>query len=173
MIKSFGYELIRQFPSENTSCDVYLVEKDGRKYIFKSARPNDFLSLSHVRREHELLTELKEVRGIPEELEFHEGNPFFLVRTYVEGSNVDRWNKVKGNENLGIISEIVRNLHKRGYVGADLGWSGNVILDSEGAPWVVDLGNPKKMNDVPRINTSDFRNLIEGDLSDLRLICSV
>ncbi|MEK6890761.1 MAG: hypothetical protein AABX03_01355 [Nanoarchaeota archaeon] len=201
-IKTQGFSPLDVLSDNGYSSSVcYLAQKNGRKYVFKFPNMDTFSSrgildgkdVFSIRRESELLKLLKGKKGIPQEAylfdccNFHgvceckcpkSFSPLFLRKEYIEGQELVRGKKVRG-ENKEFLINLVKFFHQKGYARLDLSWPGNVIVDSNDFPWIVDLGNASTMGDKVEIQGNihdvDFRLFEEfrrQDHLDLARICA-
>lgn len=201
-IKLQGYEPIDQLSDNGYSSAVcFLAEKKGKQVVFKfpniskkgSQNILDSKDVFSIRRENEVLKLLKGIPAAPQEVyysdccNFHDScerfcprsySPLFLRREYISGKELVNGVKIRG-ENSSNLKNLVLLLHIKGYAGLDLTWPGNVIIDSNGMPWTVDLGSASKIGDkfehgkrTGLVGRTIFEELREKDLSDLARICA-
>ncbi|HLD97952.1 MAG TPA: hypothetical protein VI815_01360 [Candidatus Nanoarchaeia archaeon] len=200
-IKLMKYELIDQLSDNGYSSSVcFLAEKSGEKFVFKFPNVTDFTpkvvldkkDVASIRREYEVLKLLRGFPAVSKDVYYSDCcnfsetcdkkcprsySPLFLIKVYVPGYELVDRRKIKTENSLDL-KNLVLSLHEKGYAGLDLAWPGNVIVDFNGMPWVVDLGSAtrigEKFDDGKRTRLVDrafFAELRKNDLSDLARVC--
>ncbi|NQT20235.1 MAG: hypothetical protein HQ592_11065 [Planctomycetes bacterium] len=121
-----------------------LVEKDGKKYLFKVSRLAIFGRLKlrrlmngltgHEVHVHHLL---EGVHGVPKLTRRVSENSF--LREFVEGRTLDRDPPELRPDFFDEFHDIVRNIHARGVAFVDLAKKENVVVTTEGRPFLIDF----------------------------------
>lgn len=161
-----GLKIIRSF--QNGASSVFHAKKtDGNEYALKfpfdNFRANSFIGyLSNnqsISFESQVLDRVKDLEGIAHKDSFHKLNSpkdwryasFFdfpanvLVKKYIPGEPLQEGQKIKGSHNQDFIMGCLQGLHSREICQIDFqNWT-NIVVTSDGRPYIVDL-------DVARID---------------------
>lgn len=185
--------------SSNSSCFTYLSHNGNKKMVFKFPKANkkhgkiSSWNVNHIKREIDLLNFLEDFPSIPKlnhsfkcegysECAFCRlsHGPTYLVRDYVEGKETNGKRKIIGSDNKKTIIDVVLFLHENGYSNLDLLHPGNVLIDLNGRPWIVDLGSAIKIGETIKyddnskiyIDSSKFREFKRYDFQDITKLCA-
>ena len=121
-----------------------LVQKDGKKYLFKVSWLAIFGPLrlkrlmnalaAHEVRIHDLL---EGVHGVPRLVKQVSANSF--LREFVEGRTLDRDPPELRPDFFDEFHEIAKNIHARGVAFVDLAKKENVVVTTDGRPFLIDF----------------------------------
>lgn len=121
-----------------------LVEKNGRKYLYKISRlrliPGLKLRWAMKRltaREVRIHGLLEGVHGVPKLVRRVDDTSF--LREFVDGRTLDRRPPFVREDFFDEFIEIVRRIHARGVAFVDLAKRENVVVTTEGRPFLIDF----------------------------------
>lgn len=121
-----------------------LVERDGKKYLFKVSRlailgPLKLKWLMNRLAGHEVDIHhlLEGVHGVPKLTRQVSENSF--LREFVEGRTLDRNPPDLQPDFFDEFHEIVKNIHARGVAFVDLAKKENVVVTTDGRPFLIDF----------------------------------
>ena len=121
-----------------------LLEKDGKKYLFKVSRLALFgpLRLKRIMNHfaaHEVHIHhlLEGVHGVPKLVRQVSDDSF--LREFVEGRTLDRNPPPLRPDFFDEFHEIVKNIHARGVAFVDLAKKENVVVTTDGRPFLIDF----------------------------------
>lgn len=123
--------------------DIRLVEIDGHRAVHKDIRQKPSLvrytlGTWLIEREYRIYTRLPDCPGVPR---LH-GRPdrWSILVEYVEGESLRREDpRVHDPAFFGRLSRLVEAIHARGVVHLDLRHRGNIMITSDGEPYVIDF----------------------------------
>lgn len=129
---------------EDAFARTELVEKDGKQYLFKVSRlalfgPLQLRRVMNALTAHEVHIHnlLEGVHGVPKLVKRVSDNSF--LREFVEGRTLDRDPPELQPDFFDEFHEIVRNIHARGVAFVDLAKKENVVVTTEGRPFLIDF----------------------------------
>ena len=121
-----------------------LVEKDGRKYLYKISRLQLIRGLQLrwamkrlTAREVRIHKLLDAVHGVPKLVRRVDDTSF--LREFVEGRTLDRKPPFMREDFFDEFVDIVRGIHARGVAFVDLAKKENVVVTTEGRPFLIDF----------------------------------
>ncbi|SEQ64205.1 Lanthionine synthetase C-like protein [Lentzea xinjiangensis] len=172
----FPYEIRRSLHFSNGG-GVYLATRksDGREIVLKEARPHAGLdregrdAVARLEREHEILTRLRGVKGVPEVYDrFTEWEHLFVAMEFMPGRSLGQWlgmnypltHKEATDEKLadykeralaliGRVEELMARVHERGVVFGDL-HTLNILVDEDDEVSLIDFELSSTIEDVHR-----------------------
>jgi len=121
-----------------------LVQKDGAKYLFKVSRLQlvrwpklRFLMKRLTAREVRIHRLLEGVHGVPKLVKQVSDTSF--IREFVDGRTLDRQPPFIRADFFDEFHQIVKNIHARGVAFVDLAKKENVVVTTEGRPFLIDF----------------------------------
>ncbi len=159
-IKSLGFE--------NPECLkfgslAYRAFKDGEVYVLKTATRNWPSYLEHVSNEKDILERIKSIPKIVSMKEYHVGrydsiDAAALVRDYIEGKTVEETKALNPAQCQSIEAAILA-LHDLGIADLDIAGK-NIVVDTEGIPWLIDLGTATTKERSRSFNVLKYEDLL-------------
>ena len=168
-LERIGYSNLEQI--EETTCSVYLGEKDNKKYILKFVSLCNQYPNNQIKNEIKAKDKLKGLNGVL--CDWQEFNVDFsksplIIRQYIEGKEMVLGKKYD-RDIFTSIKETICQIHDRGVCNIDFlesrGRLKNIILDENSNPLIIDFGLVKFREDISKIF---FYERVENDISRLR-----
>lgn len=171
-IESHTIEFLRT--AGGTRPDVRVVDIDGKRAVVKDFKRSDLLfrlliGPILIKRERKALEQLKDVEGVPRLL-----SSIDRYAIAIEHIPAPSLYNIDGPPPPGFFRElagIMDEVHKRGVVHCDLRSSGNVLMDENGRPRVVDFAaaivRGRGLN--PLVNCI-FRQFVDADMKSVLIL---
>ena len=165
-IRSLGFEPVKCL--EGGYSHVYQASNEGSSVVVKFGVNDRMCRYDHVITENRVLDMVSGVDGIVEKISFHELEKtadkklVALVKKYVEGKDLfDAFLYKVSDPN--VLTSAVNALHRCGVANLDL-FSGNIVIDLSGKPWLIDFGFCVFREDITKRR---FINYKDKDLRSL------
>ena len=152
---------------------VTRVEHKGRPAVLKDYRRKNlftrrFLAPRLVRREFELLRQLEGIRGIPRAYAILDRSA--LVLEYVEGRTFSKFHAGELPDPVfHRLAALVGEIHDRGVVHLDLRQKKNILVTSDGVPYLIDFAGAVRRSGLARVVWERLVSVDEGALLKFKL----
>lgn len=151
IINQTGYSFVRVFKHDFFAATLLFERSDkqsqdknhARQIVLKLGRRADFLGipfgwLGHALIEHEIsiLRSLQPVAGVPRLLGRY--GKWGLVYKYIPGVSLDQRPEIP-DEFFDRLEELIKQIHQRRVAYVDMNKRGNILLATNGRPWMIDF----------------------------------
>lgn len=127
----------------STGPAIWRIEDNGHRAIVKDFRYNGFLYRNIIGRfliwrETKAYRKLKDLKGVP--VFYGSLGGITLIVEEIEGTDIERLEVISSLSETfyGELKDLIKEIHKRGLAHCDLKRAPNIMLGSDGKPYIVD-----------------------------------
>lgn len=123
--------------------DLYCIEINGEKIIIKDIYHKNFLYRLTIgplliKKEWKIYLRLSGLKGIPRVFDLIDRFAFSME--YIQGREIQRDDNL-ANSFFNDLEKIIEDIHSRGVVHLDLRHKGNILINEDGEPFLVDFNS--------------------------------